>query len=161
MSLTDAYCDWYETLAPEAGKELAMFLMRLFPGGMLEPTLATSDFTAGFVPRIRRLPGRDAMKDAGTCLTLAALTDFVFASRADPARWAEDRARLEVLDQGLEALGEESNPDIAEWVAQNRLRYPLRAKMWAKAHASWQGIRSGSLSDDEIRASVQRISMTD
>ena len=161
MGLTDTYCDWYASLAPEAAKELALFLMRLFPGGLLEPTLATPDPTDGFLPRVRRLPGRRAVQDAGTCLTLAALTDFIFESRADPARWAEDRERLEVLDQGLAALGDEGHADIAEWVAENRLRYPLRAKMWAKAHESWQIIRAGPLSDNEIRTIVHRLPMTD
>ena len=133
--------------------------MRLFPGGLLEPTLTTADLTDGFVPRIRRLSGRGGHSDVGTALCLASLTDFIFEERGDPSRWAEDRARLEVLDQAREMLGEALDSDVAEWVAQNRLRYPLRAKLWAKAAESWWSVRSGSLSPVELRRALNTINI--
>ena len=151
-TLTDAYCEWFESLAPEVANDLALHLMRLFPGGQLEPAIATAAITDGFVPRIRRLGGPSAFRDAGLTLTLAALTDFIFAERGDPAQWAEDRDRLELLDEARAALGSEMDADIADWVAQNRLRYPLRAKQWEKAAAGWRSVREGPLSDREIRA---------
>ena len=156
MSLTDAYCDWFESLAPEVGKELALHLMRLFPGGLLEPTLATADITDGFIPRMRRI-GRPDARDPGHALTLVALTDFVFVSKGDPSQWAEDRARLDILDEAREALGDTVSDDVAQWVAENQLRYPLRAKQWAKANESWLAVRSGALSDNEIRTAVARL----
>ena len=160
-SMTDVYCGWFESIPPEVAKELAVLLMRLFPGGLLEPTLATPNVTDGLVPRIRRLAGRSGFADVGTALTLAKLTDFVMADRGDPSRWAEDRERLEVLDEAREALGDEMHADVAEWVAQNRLRYPLRAKFWEKASQSWTDLRGGPLSDLEIRAVLPQFPVHD
>ena len=152
---TEAYCAWFESLAPEVAKELAMLLMRLYPGGQLEPALATPNVTDGFVPRIRRLAGRTPFSDAGHALTLIALTDFLFRDRRDPAQWAEDRDRLELLDEFRAALGGAMDAEVAEWVAQTRLQYPLRAKLWVRAADSWGAVRQGPLSDEEIRAAIR------
>ncbi len=157
--LTDVYCDWFEALAPEVAKELAMLLMRLFPGSMLEPTLATSELTDGFVPRMRRLGGRGGHPDVGAALTLAKLTDFIFEERGDPEQWAQNRARLDVLDEAREVLGDAMSSDVAAWVQQNRLRHPLRAKQWARAAEGWHELRAGPLSDDQIRRRLDEILM--
>lgn len=177
--MTDVYCDWFASLPPEVAKELAVLLMRLFPGGLLEPTLATPSVTDGLVPRMRRLGARTAgaamaglgvppgisgagtpdYADAGTALTLAGLTDFVMAERGDPEHWSVDRDRLELLDEARAALGDQMDAEVAEWVAQNRLRYPLRAKQWEKAAASWASLRAGPLSDGEIRAALSNFSV--
>lgn len=159
--LTDVYGEWFESLAPEVAKELAIHLLRLFPGGLLEPTLATPEITDGLVPRMRRIATGAAAKDAGTCFTLVSLTELVFESRGDPSQWARDRERLELLDEAREALGDDMDGEVAEWVAQNKLRYPLRAKLWAKAAESWTTIRSAELSDAEIHAVIRRLPLTD
>ena len=156
-TLTDAYCDWFESLAPEVAKELTLLLMRLFPGGLLEPTLTTPNITDGFVPRMRRIGQKPGFPDAGHALTLAGLTDFIFLSRGDPAQWTEDRELLEVLDQARAALGESMDDDVSEWIEQNRLRYPLRAKLWTKAAESWAEIRRVALSDAQIRTSLKTL----
>ncbi|MEM7675463.1 MAG: hypothetical protein AAF449_05615 [Myxococcota bacterium] len=153
-SPTEVYCEWFKDLAPEVARELAVLLMRLFPSGLLEPTLSTPDITDGFIPRVRRLAGRTPWSNVGHAITLAALTDFVFVSKGDPEAWREDRERLEVLDEAREMLGDNMHDDIAEFVAQNRLRYPLRAKLWGRAAETWQVLRAGPLSDLEIRSAL-------
>lgn len=158
-SLTDVYCDWFETLAPEVAKELAVHVMRLFPGGLLTPTLTTPDATDGLAPRIRRLAEASKFADAGLALTLAALTDFVFMSRSDPAQWAEDRALLEVLDEARTAVEDAMDPDLSRWLAENRLRYPLRARQWTASAETWGPVRRGPLSDAEIHAALKRSTM--
>ena len=156
-SMTGIYGDWIESLPPEVTKELVVLLMRLFPGGLLEPALSTPNVTDGFVPRLRRLAERSSFADVGTVLSLIALTDFILAERGDPQQWAQDRERLEVLDEARAVLGDEMHADVAEWVEQSRLRYPLRAKMWEKAASAWRDLRSGPLSDTEIRTAASLI----
>ncbi len=150
--LTDVYGEWFDSLAPEVAKELAVLLMRLFPGQLLEPAITTAEVTDGLVARMSRLAGASRSKDAGTCLTLVVLTDLIFEARADPEQWAQDRDRLEVLDEARTVLGPEMDGDVADWVAQTRLQYPLRVKLWEKAAQSWASMRDGRLSDPEIRA---------
>lgn len=153
--LTDVYGEWFASLAPEVAKELAVLLMRLFPGQLLEPAVVTAEVTDGLVARMSRLAGASRAKDAGTCLTLVMLTDLIFEARGDPEQWAQDRDRLEVLDEARAVLGAEMDGDVADWVAQTRLQYPLRAKLWEKAAQSWGSTRNDRLSDTEIRTAAR------
>lgn len=155
---TETYCAWFESLPPEIARELALSLMRLGPGGLLETSIMTADPLDGFVPRMRRL-ATDPLRDAGTALTLATLTDFTFFERGDPSTWDKNEEILELLDEAQQALYSEDDAisgDLSEWIAQNRLRHPLRARQWMKEEKSWRALRDGDLAPDAIHRALNR-----
>lgn len=155
---TEIFCQWFESLPPEVARELALALMRLAPGGLLESSLLVNDPLDGFTPRLRRL-ATDPIRDAGTALTLATLTDFTFIERADPRAWEKSEELLELLDEAQQTIhgddGEVAD-ELSEWIAQNRLRYPLRARQWMKEAKGWRALREGDLEPHAIYSAMNR-----
>ena len=155
---TEIYCTWFESLPPEIARELALSLMRLAPGGLLESAIMTADPLDGFVPRLKRL-AQDPVRDAGTALTLATLTDFTFFERGDPDSWDKNEEILELLDEAQNVLYEGDDGiggDLSEWIAQNKLRHPLRARQWMKEQKGWRDLRAGDLAPEAIHRALNR-----
>ena len=154
-SATEAYCQWFTHLAPAIADELAAALVQLFPGGALETPLVIERPSDGLVSRIRRLAS-SPHKDAGTALTLASLTDFVFLEYSEGERFERTDAMLELLDQAKESLGApEVEEQLSEFIEQSKLRQPLRSRQWKKEAETWAELRSGALDPERIRESVR------
>ena len=154
----ETYLAWFEGLAPELARDLAVSLMQLFPGDLLTSSLITGDPTDGLTARIRRLAPHPA-KATGLVASLAALTDLAFLERADPERADRTRAMLDVIDEAQDSLSS-GNPDLSgeveQWVADQQLRHPLRIKLWARAAPSWQALRDGPLADARLLDDMRR-----
>lgn len=155
---TETYCAWFESLPPEVAREMAVALMQLFPGGLLRPAILTSDPTDGFVPRLRRL-ATDAIQDTGTAATLAALTELVFERVASGQGTERTKALLNFLNEAQEALtdaGDPMDPDVQDWVTDQQLRQPLRARQWARERGRWQKVQQESLSTAKLDEALRK-----
>ncbi len=145
----ETWLDWFVSLPPEIGGELALELMRLWPG--LAPSLATPNPTDGFAPRVRRLK-TDRFSEVGAAAALAAWTDLVLAERTDEAAWARTGQLLEVLDAAGDLLGneEELGALLGGFSEHARARAPLRQRMWARAAEAWRPVRAGPLAPGRL-----------
>src|SRR6185295_3579414 len=74
-SPTEAWATWFDGLPPAIAEELAQALIALAAEGIMTRPLHTGSASAGLSARVRRMK-RTAELDAGTALTLAALTDL-------------------------------------------------------------------------------------
>ncbi len=146
---TQVWCEWFEALPPELARELALTVMRLFPGGLLVPPIASNDPTAVFVPRVQRL-APNPIADAGMALTLASLTDFVFDDRGDPTFQHRGVQMLELLEHALEQAPE-ALPEVDQFLESSRLGYPLRARQWQRERQGWADLRAGRLAANAIQ----------
>jgi hypothetical protein len=148
VSPLEAWLGWFEELPPETASELALELMRLWPGGVLRPAVLTEDPSAGFAPRVRRLGSEGGYEAVGTAALIASLTDLVLAERADPSAWSRTDDLLGVLGEASELAGLEGS-DLGELVESfsehARARAPLRQRQWKRAAEAWTAIRSGPL----------------
>lgn len=149
-----AYRTWFEGLPPEMAKELALSLMQLYPAGALQPSLITSDPTAGFLQRIQRL-AQTPKQVAGMALLLSEFTEFVVLDRTDPKSWQQSEELMGFLEenQGESGLGlsGEVAEQLEEFLDSSRLRSPLRARQWQKLAESWQSLLEGPLGREQIR----------
>jgi hypothetical protein len=155
-SPTTAWCEWFGTLPPAVGSELALALMQLAPGGVLRSTVATPNPTDGFTQRIQRLV-QNPMQDAGVALMLAALTDFVFLERSSSDRWEKNRQLLDILDDAQKTFLTDDDAlsgQLTDWIEATRLRHPLRSRQWVKEYESWCELRKGALEPAAIQRAV-------
>ena len=144
----EAYVAWFEALPPEISRDLASVLMQFFPGDLLTSNLVTNDPTAGFIPRLKRLSVNPA-KEIGLVGALVAFTDIAFLERGAPDRSEQTGAMLDVLDFAQENLstGDPSTDEaLGQWIAEQQLRHPLRAKQWARERDGWERLRDEALS---------------
>jgi len=160
MSTTpfDAYATWLEGLPPDLANELAAAVMQMFPGDLLTPTLATPNPTDGLLPRMRRLASTPA-KEVGLLLTLTALTELAMHERTAPEHTDRTSAMLDVLDTAQEGLtGDGSSMDeaVAEWIATQQLRQPLRTRQWEREADGWRALVEGPLARDELLDYLRR-----
>lgn len=154
----DAYAEWFEALAPDLANELAAALMQQFPGDLLTPTLSTPNPTDGLVPRMRRLASTPA-KEVGLVATLKALTQLALQERTNPEHTDRTSAMLDVLDTAQDVLtGDGSSMDeaVAEWIANQQLRQPLRTRQWEKEAEGWRALEDGPLSADRLVEYLRR-----
>lgn len=154
----EAFSEWFESLAPDLASELAAALMQLFPGDLLTPTLATPRPTDGLLPRMRRLASTPA-KEVGLVVTLASLVDIVLRERTAPDHTERTSAMLDVLDEAQDTLtsdGSSMDEAVAEWVATQQLRQPLRKRQWEIAGESWSELRAGALDPDHLIEVMRR-----
>lgn len=153
----ELWLTWLDEQPPEIGRELVLHLMKLWPGGVLEPQLLLADPTEGFAPRVRRLAGADRATDSvpnlaamGTTTMLVALTDLVVRERGNPKSWARADAMLDLLEEATEMFGArlgEFEAQVDELTERAKARAPLRERQWARTAESWAGLRGGPLSD--------------
>lgn len=148
----EAYAEWFEALPPDLANELAAALMQTFPGDLLTPTLATPNPTDGLLPRMRRLAATPA-KEIGLVATLKVLTQLAFQERTASEHTSRTAAMLDVLDTAQDSLtGDGSSMDeaVAEWIANQQLRQPLRTRQWEKEVEGWRALEDGPLAADRL-----------
>lgn len=154
----DVYAEWFEALAPELAHELAAALMQLFPGELITPTLATPHLTDGLLPRIRRLC-RSPAKEVGIVVTLAALTELALLERGDSEHADRTSEMLELLQAAQQGgMGDGSSMDdaVAQWLANQQLRQPLRQRQWGKAREGWLELQAGPLAPEKLSDYLRR-----
>ena len=154
----DVYAEWFEALPPDLANELAAALMHMFPGDLITPTLSTPNPTDGLLPRMHRLISTPA-KEVGFVSALVALTRVIVLERTAPEHTDRTGGMLDVLETAQEALtGDGSSMDeaVAEWVATQQLRQPLRTRQWAQIAEGWQALEAGPLSPDALIEYMRR-----
>ena len=147
-SPTEVYIAWFDELAPELARELAVVLRGLFPGGLLEPAVISDDPLDGFVQRIRRMANTPT-RDAGVALCLAGLTDLAVFERASEEGAAQTGVLMDVLGEVQSVLakaGEDLAHDVENWIEEQQLRQPLRTRQWQRVQSTWKPLREGPLS---------------
>ena len=147
-SPTEVYLSWFEALAPELARELALVVRGLFPGGLLEAAVMSADPLEGFVQRIRRLADTPT-RDAGVALSLAGLTDLAVFERASEEGTARTGVLMDVLGEAHAALSEAGGDvgrAVDNWLEEQHLRQPLRTRQWQRVQSTWRPLRQGPLS---------------
>jgi hypothetical protein len=156
-SAAETYRAWFDRLSPSVRDELAVVLMRSFPGDLLTSPIALENPADGFTQRLTRL-AVDPVKAAGVAVAIAALTDFAFIERSSSQEFDHSEAMLDLLDEVREEHLDETDPlkeQLADWIEGTKLRHPLRSRQWLRAFESWKELRAGDLAPDAIHRSMR------
>jgi hypothetical protein len=138
----DTFLGWVTSLGPRMADEMAARCVSFAPAALLGD--APDAIDQGIFRRCIERSARSAPEEVGMILTLAGLVDFAFRGRSSAEEWETLR--------DLEAQIAARRGDGASTPAARNeaLGFPLRAKRWMRAFASWDDLRRTTLSVEAL-----------
>lgn len=144
----EAFLEWFDGLHDAVQGSLASEIVCLSPEAFFprDPDVINPlQHTFETLPeRIRELADRP-LHDAGVALTMIGLVDFIILKTAKSAYWEE------VRDNNQAALTIAQDKDEEDFFQRHIESTRFLEKLWGQAAASWQQLRSTSLSHERIR----------
>lgn len=146
MTPTEHYLAWFEKQPSEVFDHLGFIIAGIIPGRVLKEIEPRGDVEV-FVRAVKRIILDNPLQDAGTALTLTALTDYAFMGRATKEDWVKAK---EMNDWMQEHAARERKEDFGQLMRESRERFPFREAQWLKAATEWRSVRENQLSHDII-----------
>jgi len=153
LSPMETLVEWLRDVPESLAQEFAGYVLCSVPEGWFSP-LVDADDPFDFRGRlVADASGwvRSQGANVGSTLALAAIIDFVLATRATPACWED------LMDRNSRFIFKARSGDtgLEDVLLNQRRRDAELAPQWMKVAASWRDLRSSALSPTAIEGWAQ------